>query len=123
MTQEIVDNFYDAWTNRGGDLDGVPLAPTVQVRGPLADFDDAEAYRLAARRAGSILTRCRVREQFSAGDRVCSIVEWDTILSAAPVTIAEIVEVSGGQITSVESIYDAQELRASLASLTGGGQP
>jgi ketosteroid isomerase-like protein len=113
--QEIVDSYYDAWQNRAGDFSDVPLAEDFQFTGPVASFDSADGFRAMARSAGAAVTRFEVRHQFADGDRVCSIVDWEMSLPVAPMTAAEILEVSGGRLVRGELIYDAEELRAVVA--------
>lgn len=116
---DIVALYYDAWINKRGDMGEVPLAPDFKFRGPVADFDDATSYRAMAREAGGMVTSFRVRQQFTDGNKVCSIIDWEMALPVAPMTSAEILEVENGQIIGGELIYDAQELRAALAASSG----
>ena len=114
--KDVVALYYDAWISKRGDMTAVPLAPGFRFRGPVADFDDAESYRAMAREAGAMLTSFTVRQQFTDGDTVCSIIDWEMALPVAPMTSAEILVVENGQITRGELIYDAQELRAAMAA-------
>jgi ketosteroid isomerase-like protein len=116
---DVVDAYYDAWINKAGDLSDVPIAPDVQMRGPLEDADGAEQFRALARRAGEVLSSIRVRAQFYDGNRVCSILDWQLRLPIAPITVAEVLEVHDGRIVRGETIYDTAELRTALA-LFGG---
>jgi len=113
---EIVGLYYDAWANKKGDFSGVPLADSFTFRGPVADFDDAAGYRVMAAQAGPLVTSFAVRQQFTDGNLVCSIIDWEMDLPVAPMTSAEILEVEDGQIIHGELIYDAQELRAAMAA-------
>ena len=113
--QEIVESYYDAWKHRAGDFSAVPLAEDFKFVGPVASFDSAEDYRGMAGQAGPLVTRFAVRDQFVAGNRVCSIVDWEMDLPVAPMTAAEILEVQDGKIVRGELIYDAEELRAVMA--------
>ena len=117
--QDIVGLYYDAWANRKGDFSGVPLAAGFTFRGPVACFDDAAGHRAMAAQAGPLVTRFAVRQQFTDGNWVCSIIDWEMDLPIAPMTAAEVLEVEDGQIVRGELIYDAQELRAAMAA--GGG--
>ena len=114
--KDVVALYYDAWITKRGDMSAVPLAPDFKFRGPVADFDDAESYRAMAREAGAMVTSFAVRQQFTGGNTVCSIIDWAMALPVAPMTSAEILEVENGQITRGELIYDAQELRAAMAA-------
>jgi ketosteroid isomerase-like protein len=116
---DVVGRYYDAWANKKGDFSGVPLADDFTFRGPVACFDDAAGYRAMAAQAGPLVTSFVVRQQFTDGNRVCSIIDWQMDLPVAPMTSAEILEVEDGQIVGGELIYDAQELRAAMAG--GGG--
>ena len=113
--KEIVAGYYDAWQNRKGDLSGVPLADDFEFKGPVASFDSSEGFREMARNAGQMVTSFNVREQFVAGNRVCSIIDWEMSLPVSPMTSAEILEVVDGKIVRGELIYDAEELRAVMA--------
>ena len=112
---DIVGLYYDAWASKKGDFSGVPLADNFTFRGPVADFDDAAGYRAMAAQAGPLVTKFAVRQQFTDGSRVCSIIDWEMALPVAPMTSAEILEVEDGQIVRGELIYDAEELRAAMA--------
>ena len=113
---DIVGLYYDAWAKKNGDFSGVPLADGFTFRGPVADFDDAAGYRAMAAQAGPLVTKFVVRQQFTEGNRVCSIIDWEMDLPVAPMTSAEILEVEDGEIVRGELIYDAQELRAAMAA-------
>ena len=114
--KDVVALYYEAWITKRGDMSDVPLAPDFTFRGPVADFDDAESYRAMAREAGAMVTSFTVRQQFTDGNRVCSIIDWEMALPVAPMTSAEILTVRDGQIVRGELIYDAQELRAAMAA-------
>ena len=114
--KDVVAAYYDAWVSKRGDMRTVPLAPDFKFRGPVANFDDAESYRAMAREAGAMVTSFTVRHQFTDGNRVCSIIDWEMNLPVAPMTSAELLEVENGQIVRGELIYDAQELRAAMAA-------
>lgn len=113
--KEIVDLYYDAWKNKAGDFSGVPLADDFTFEGPVASFDNADAYRAMAAQAGPLVTTFDVRRQFVDGNRVCSIIDWEMSLPVAPMTSAELLEVEDGQLVRGELIYDAEELRAVMA--------
>ena len=113
--EDVVALYYDAWTSKRGDMSGVPLAPDFRFRGPVANFDDAESYRAMAREAGAMVTSFTVRHQFTDGNRVCSIIDWEMSFPVAPMTSAELLEVEDGQLVRGELIYDAQELRTAMA--------
>jgi SnoaL-like domain len=114
--KDVVALYYDAWISKHGDMSAVPLAPDFEFRGPVANFDDADSYRAMAREAGAMVTSFTVRHQFTDGNRVCSIIDWEMNLPVAPMTSAELLEVENGQIVRGELIYDAQELRAATAA-------
>jgi ketosteroid isomerase-like protein len=118
--QETVASYYDAWMNKQGDLSDVPLAEDFEFRGPVANFDSADAYRTMAREAGQAVTSFTVRRQFVDGDTVCSIIDWEMALpGVGRMTSAEILEVADGRIVRGELIYDAEELRRAMTAQTG----
>ena len=113
---DVVDSYYEAWRAGKGDFSAVPLAEDFAFTGPVASFDTAEGFREMASQAGPMVTRFSVRRQFSDGDTVCSIIDWEMALPVAAMTSAEILQVRDGQIVRGELIYDAQELRAAMAA-------
>src|SRR5918994_921270 len=108
---DIVNSYYDAWANRQGNLDDVPLADDFKFTGTVASFEDAAGFRAMAKEAGAAVTKFSVRRQFVDGDSVCSIIDWEMALPVSPMTSAEILEVADGEIVRGELIYDAEELR------------
>jgi SnoaL-like domain len=115
--QQIVDAFYDAWSNRKGDMSGVPLALDLHYQGPIASFTDSAGFAAMAREAGAAVTAFRVRRQFIDGDTACSVIDWEmAMLPGQVLTSAEILEISGGEIVRGELIYDAEQLRKAMAA-------
>lgn len=107
--------YYDAWRDRAGDMTGVPLAENFTFTGPVASFEDAAGFRAMARDAGAALRSFRVRRQFSDGDLVCSIIDWEMAMLPGVLTAAEVLEVRDGTIVRAELIYDAEPLRQAMA--------
>jgi SnoaL-like domain len=112
---EVVGLYYDAWQAKRGDFSAVPLADDFAFTGPVASFTDAASYRAMAREAGQMITKFSVRHQFTDGNLVCSIIDWEMALPVAPMTSAEILEVEDGKIVRGELIYDAENLRTAMA--------
>jgi hypothetical protein len=112
-----VARYYGAWQTKGGDMSEVPLADDFTFTGPVASFDNAQAFRAMAREAGEAVTSFEVRRQFVDGDTVCSIIDWEmAIPGTGKMTSAELLEVRDGVIVRGELIYDAEELRRAMAS-------
>ena len=116
---EIVNRYYDAWINRAGDMSDVPLAPDFSFRGPVANFDGAAGYRQMATQAGAAVRSFRVRHQFTAGNLVCSIVDWEMAMVDGVLTAAEVLEIQEDLVVRGELIYDAEELRKAMRAATG----
>jgi hypothetical protein len=111
----IAKAYYDAWINRAGDMTDVPLADDFSFRGPVASFDDAAGYRQMAAQAGAAVRSFRVRHQFTDGDLVCSVVDWEMAPVDGVLTAAEILEIHAGRIVRGELIYDAENLRKAMS--------
>jgi hypothetical protein len=115
-TAQIVNAYYDAWKNKKGDMSDVPLAGNLVFKGPVASFTDAGGFRQMAAEAGAAVTAFNVRRQFTDGQVVCSIIDWEmAMLPGQVLTSAEVLEVQGGQIVRGELIYDAEDLRKVMA--------
>ena len=65
--QKVIALYYEGWQNKQGDLGDVPLAEDFEFRGPVASFDNAEAYRAMAREAGRAVTRSPSGDSSSTG--------------------------------------------------------
>jgi uncharacterized protein (TIGR03086 family) len=111
----IANQYYDAWRLHGGDMSGVPLADDFAFTGPVASFDSADGFRAMAKQAGAAVTSFRVRHQFTDGDLVCSVIDWEMTMLPGVLTAAEVLEVRGGRIVRGELIYDAEDLRRAMA--------
>jgi ketosteroid isomerase-like protein len=111
----IANLYYDAWINRAGDMTDVPLADDFSFRGPVASFDDAAGYRQMAAQAGAAVRTFRVRHQFTDGDLVCSVVDWEMAPIDGVLTAAEILQIRDGRIVRGELIYDAEDLRKAMS--------
>jgi hypothetical protein len=110
----IANLYYDAWINRAGDMSAVPLAPDFTFTGPVASFDNPDGYRQMAAQAGAAVRSFRVRHQFTDGDLVCSVVDWEMAPVDGVLTAAEVLQVRDGQIVRGELIYDAEDLRKAM---------
>ncbi len=115
----IANLYYDAWIHRAGDMTDVPLAAGFSFRGPVASFDDAAGYRRMAAQAGAAVRNFRVRHQFTDGDLVCSVVDWEMPPLDGVLTAAEILQIRDGQIVRGELIYDAENLRKAMRGGNG----
>jgi uncharacterized protein (TIGR03086 family) len=107
--------YYDAWQNKAGDMSGVPLAEGFTFTGPVASFDSPDGFRAMAAEAGAAVRSFVVRHQFTDGDLVCSVIDWEMAMLPGVLTAAEILEVKDGRIVRGELIYDAEELRKAVA--------
>jgi uncharacterized protein (TIGR03086 family) len=122
-SRQIVNQYYDAWRERAGDMTGVPLADNFTFIGPVAAFDTAEGYRAMAKQAGAAVRAFRVRHQFADGDLVCSIIDWEMAPLPGVLTAAEVLQVQDGTIVRGELIYDAEELRHAMRRAAPAGAP
>jgi hypothetical protein len=114
-TQQIANLYYDAWRLHAGDMSGVPLAEDFVFTGPVASFSTADGFRGMAREAGAGVRRFTVRHQFTDGELVCSIIDWEMAAVAGMMTSAEVLQIRDAKIVSGELIYDAEDLRRAMA--------
>jgi ketosteroid isomerase-like protein len=96
-------------------MSDVPLAEDLVFTGPVASFDSADGFRVMARQAGAGVRSFTVRHQFTAGDLVCSVIDWEMAPVAGMMTAAELLHIRDGRIVRGELIYDAEELRRAMA--------
>lgn len=115
-SRTTVNLYYDAWRTRAGDMTGVPLADDFTFTGPVASFSSADGFRAMAAQAGAAVRSFVVRHQFTDGDLVCSVIDWEMAMLPGVLTAAEVLEVRDGTIVRGELIYDAEDLRKAMAS-------
>ncbi|MBI1757756.1 MAG: nuclear transport factor 2 family protein [Actinobacteria bacterium] len=113
--QQIANLYYDAWRLHAGDMSGVPLADDLAYTGPVASFDSADGFRAMAGQAGAGVRSWIVRHQFTDGDLVCSIIDWEMAPVPGVMTAAEVLQIRDGKIVRGQTIYDAEELRRAMA--------
>jgi SnoaL-like domain len=105
---------------QGRDFSDVPLAEDFEFTGPVASFDSAEGYRAMARDAGPAVTSFVVRRQFTDGQSVCSIIDWEmAIPGVGKLSAAEVLEVANGEIVRGELFYDGEQLRRAMPQAGG----
>lgn len=114
-SQATANLYYDAWQTRAGDMSGVPLADDFTFTGPVASFDSPDGFRAMAAQAGAAVRSFTVRHQFTDGDLVCSVIDWEMAILPGLLTAAEILQIKNGTIVRGELIYDAEDLRKALA--------
>ena len=111
----IANLYYDAWRHHGGDMSAVPLAEDLAFTGPVASFENADAFRAMASQAGAGVRSFAVRHQFSDGELVCSVIDWEMDPVQGMMTSAEVLQIRDGKIVRGELIYDAETLRQAMA--------
>ena len=114
--RQIANRYYDAWRTRAGDMTDVPLADDFTFTGPVASFDDPDGFRAMARQAGAGVRSFTVRHQFTDGDLVCSVIDWEMDPVDGMMTAAEVLQVRDGKIVHGELIYDAEALRRAMTT-------
>ena len=114
--REIANRYYDAWRLRAGDMSDVPLADDLVFSGPVASFDSADGFRAMAKQAGAGVRGFTVRHQFTDGDLVCSVIDWEMAPVEGMMTAAEVLHIRDGRIVRGELVYDAEQLRRAMAA-------
>lgn len=115
---EAVDKYYEAWTAKAGDMTDVPLGSAFVFESPLGVLPDQKAFHEMAGQFGAAAVNFQVREQYVAGRRVCSIVQWELPAVDGVTVAAEIVSVDAtGALEKVELIYDPKLVNQFMHSL------
>ena len=107
---EVVNTFFDAIEARDFERAEAQLsAERFSYEGPIERHDNAAAFIRSISRIGSILESLRRRRMFVDGDEVCAILTYETTLEAIEsVRIAHWIRLERGQITRMESFFDAR---------------
>lgn len=113
--------YYQAWTERKGDMSGVPLSSDFTFVGPMGTFEGLDEFNAMASLFGPAAANFRVREQFASATAICSIVQWELPGTEGTTTAAEILTIRDGAITRAELLYDP-ELVKKFMSIHGQDQ-
>ena len=104
---EIVERYFEAWTSC--DFDGARrlLRDDLDFRGPLDNFETADALLGSLRGLAQIVTGAERRGLIAAGDQVAVVYD----LHTRPVPTAAVAEwyrVEDERIASIEAFFDAR---------------
>ena len=116
--QEIVDQYYAAWTNKDFATARRLLHDDLSFHGPIDTFDKADDYIEALKRLSQITLGADVQKIFVDGDDVCVIYD----LKTAPVPSSRTSEwyrVRDGKVASVSVVFDARPFAAMLEAQQG----
>jgi hypothetical protein len=82
-------------------MSDVPLAQDLVFTGPVASFDTADGFPAMARQAGAGVRSFTVRHQFTDGDLVCSVIDWEMAPVAGMMTAAEVLQIRTDRSSAV----------------------
>jgi hypothetical protein len=109
---EIVQSFKQALGK--GDVAAARklLHDDLSFRGPIDTFDKPEPYLEALKALHPIVQRIDVKKIFVDGDDVCTLYDMVTNTAAGTAFIAEWMQVKGGKIASICTVFDARPFAA-----------
>ena len=106
--QEIVDQYYAAWTNKDFATARRLLHDDLSFHGPIDTFDNADDYLAALTRLASIVTRVERRKVFVDGQDVCEVYDLVTATPAGTAPVAEWLTVKDDKIAAIRVFFDAR---------------
>ncbi len=107
---DVVSAFFDAIEARDFERAETMLsADSFSYVGSIEQHDNAAAFIRSVSRFGAILESVERRHMFVDGDEICAIMTYETSLEPIEsIRIAHWLRVERGQITRIESFFDAR---------------
>lgn len=107
-SQEIVDQYYTAWTSN--DFVGARslLHNDLSFHGPIDRFDNADDYMRAITRLASIVQGIEKHMVFVDGQDVCVIYDLITATPAGAAPVAEWFTIKDDKIAAIRVFFDAR---------------
>ncbi len=106
--QEIVDQYYAAWTNRDFAAARALLHDNLSFHGPIDTFDNADDYVAAIRQLASIVKGVEKRKVFIDGQDICEVYDLVTATPAGTAPVAEWFTVKDDKIAAIRVFFDAR---------------
>src|SRR5262245_17014560 len=109
---EVVEQYQRAFGS--GDLETARslLADDLHFKGPLEEFDSADAFMQSVARLAQIITGTELKKVIADGNDVVTIYELRTSTPAATSDVAEWATVKNGKIAEIRVFFDARPFAA-----------
>ena len=109
---EVVAQYHQAFSSGDGAKARSLLADDLHFKGPIEEFDNAEAYMQSVAKLAQIVTGSDVKKVLADGDDVVTIYDLHTSTPAGTSNIAEWATVKGGKIAEMRVFFDARPFAA-----------
>jgi hypothetical protein len=111
--QETVNTYYESW-RQGGRFCPTLFYDEFAFIGPIDRFFKAEDFMAMARKLGPAVRDVKIIKQFTDGEQICSIFDFETNTPVGTIPCVEWIRVKDGRIASIQLFYDARDLAAYL---------
>jgi hypothetical protein len=109
---DIVHAFHDAIGKKDYVAARRCLSDRLHFKGPIDEFNDADAYVEALKKLGGIVERVDPKKLFIDGQDVCVLYDMVTRTPAGTAFIAEWLTVEGDKIARIRTVFDARPFAA-----------
>lgn len=119
----LVLAYLEAFEQKQFERVSALLHPDLEFQGPGGASHTVEDYLAALRRLSPVLLRNDVRKTFVDGNDVCVVYDFVTDTAAGAVLSVEWHTTEGGQIRSIQLIFDRQSFQAVREELARRANP
>ncbi len=107
----IVHAFFDAWMRKDGPAMRALMADDLAYANPLGAYATADAFLGPLLEFSATLRRLRILEVTACGDRAAVLYDCECAAPVGNLRTAWFVRVEGEKLRTIESVFDATELR------------
>ena len=110
-TRQVVESYFAAWAANRIDEACLFLADDLEVAGPTASYNTAEAFLPALAKFAAMTKRAKAIELVVQGEHAALLYECELPPPVGTVKIGSFFRVQDGKIRTYEILFDATELR------------
>lgn len=109
--QQIIEKYFNAWTNADLATAGSFLADDLDFRGSIDELSTAAEFLNSLSQFVTLLKEVKLVESYFGEDGGALLYDCITNTPAGTVRSAEFFKVTGDKITEIRLVFDATELR------------
>lgn len=106
----LTTRYYEDFASHG-DFTGIPMADDLRFSGPIHTYRDGDRYRLDCGQLAAMVQSIEIRHQFTEGDQVHTVYDFDLGLPSGPVASSETLTFDDGVLVAADLIIDSTPLR------------
>lgn len=113
-TRELIERYHNAWTTGDFTTARNCLADSLDFRGSIDNFSDADTFIEALKGFMQMVSKVTLLQSYVDNDGAALLYDCDTASPAGNLRTAEFFSVSNGKIAAIRLVFDATELRKAM---------